>query len=287
MAPGASRVMSEETIGVQRDRLPFTIVENAVFEDQGLSKEARTLYWALCYHADKEGRCFPSLSTLSKETGSGRTTVVSSLKSLCRAGYIVCASRVDAAGDRCSNLYTIKGKRKRGGSTQEDHPQSPPGPRVVPGKHSNHTHLNQMKSAESTPRGVKPKSDQPLLIALFFDLYRGKLGAAPNWTRGKDHALLKGDLARLGAERMREAIELFFGDPPGDVAAWCKRVGWTYAQFHGQMGRLEQALSERKRKLRLLKTCTVCGKTSETTGIDCPKCGAPDAYQKEVNVAAK
>jgi hypothetical protein len=38
----------------------------------------------------------------------------------------------------------------------------------------------------------------------------------------------------------------------------------------------EQAISKR---LRLLKTCKVCGKASETTGIDCPKCGEPDAFK--------
>lgn len=36
----------------------------------------------------------------------------------------------------------------------------------------------------------------------------------------------------------------------------------------------------------LVKTCRACGKSSETTSPDCPKCGEPDAYRREADHAA-
>ena len=269
--------MKEEQLGVQREWLPFTMIENAVIMDLSLSKEAIMVYLALCLHADKSGKCFPSLTTIARESRSSRLTVTRCLKKLCGLGYLVCASRDDGKGGRASNLYTIKGKRNHGGvvhvstggSTEITHP-------LVYVDNSNYTHSsNQTSSADAQ---AKKSSPQSLLTALFFEQYKKRLGQAPKWT-GKDAKLLKGDLARLGGDKLSAAVRLFFDGLVPSAADFADRAGWTYNIFHSQLGKIEEALARQARRLSLLKVCKACGKASETSGLDCPKCGEPDAYR--------
>jgi hypothetical protein len=100
--------MTAKTIGVQRERLPFTMLENDVFLDEKLSKNEKMVYWCLCFHADREGKCYPSLATICKESNISRGAIIGCLKSLAKRGYLSVASRLDPAGDRASNLYVIK-----------------------------------------------------------------------------------------------------------------------------------------------------------------------------------
>ena len=100
--------MIDETIDVQRERLPFTMLENDVFLDDKISKSKKMVYWCLCFHADREGKCYPSLATICKESNISRGAIIGCLKSLAEQGYLSVASRLDPAGDRASNLYVIK-----------------------------------------------------------------------------------------------------------------------------------------------------------------------------------
>ena len=86
------------TIGVQRTRLPFTMIENTPFEDRALSKADLLVYWTLCYHADKAGKCFPSLGRVCQEARISRRSVIACLRSLVSRGYLSVASRMDPAG---------------------------------------------------------------------------------------------------------------------------------------------------------------------------------------------
>lgn len=117
----------------------------------------------------------------------------------------------------------------------------------------------------------------------FRGLYKEKTGAALPWNYGKDGALLKADLKEHGADRLTRAARLFFsGDCPQAVRRFSegKGAGYSYGVFRSQLRRgLFEVLDAEDRRLRLLKTCKACGKQSDTTGIDCPKCGEPDAYQ--------
>jgi hypothetical protein len=139
--------MTDQTIGVQRERLPFTIVENAVFEDRKLKKTDLPVYWALCYHADREGKCFPGIRLLCKESRCSQTSLYASLKRLAIAGYIIGASRMDAAGDRASNLYTIKGLR--GVVQSGTHGVVQSGTQGVPIRYKELDSLNQTKKSLS------------------------------------------------------------------------------------------------------------------------------------------
>jgi hypothetical protein len=134
------------------------------------------------------------------------------------------------------------------------------------------------KESAGVPAAVKQASPHPFVTSLYFEKYNGRLGSKPTWT-GKDGALLKTDLARLGPDKLAAAVRLFFDSPPRSVADFIVKAGCSYGVLHSQLPKLEEVLGKEERRLRLLKTCKACGKASETTGIDCPKCGEPDAFK--------
>ena len=131
---------------------------------------------------------------------------------------------------------------------------------------------------EVKKKDIAEKTPQPFITSLFFEQYKKRLGQAPKWT-GKDAKLLKGDLARLGGDKLSAAVRLFFDGLVPSAADFADRAGWTYNIFHSQLGKIEEALARQARRLSLLKVCKACGKASETSGLDCPKCGEPDAYR--------
>jgi len=110
-----------ETFEVKRRHHDFTMVENAVLFDPLCGKASRLVYVYLCYHADyKGGSCYPSYSTLSRETGMGRTTVWKAISELEKSGHIDIIKSRKPDGGYAHNIYTLTGKKQTesgGGST--------------------------------------------------------------------------------------------------------------------------------------------------------------------------
>ncbi len=138
------------------------------------------------------------------------------------------------------------------------------------------THLNvAVAKAPAAAKAKKPKGPQSALTDLFFRLYELKTGNKPPWT-GAEGKLLKGDLARLGAEKLERLIRLFFDDPPVDVARWASTRGHDYrVGFHPQLPKLEAALAAGAHRLSLVRVCPHCGTAQEHTGTDCIACRQP------------
>jgi hypothetical protein len=99
-------------------------------------------------------------------------------------------------------------------------------------------------------------------------------GVKPPWT-AKEGNLLKADLARLGFDRLRALVGVFFDSPPRAVADFAAGAGWTYTIFHSQLPRLEAAVAGQKARLSLVRICPHCGKEQEHTGADCLYCYKP------------
>jgi hypothetical protein len=91
---------------------------------------------------------------------------------------------------------------------------------------------------------------------------------------------LKNDLGRLGEETLSRALCSIFENPPQRMQSF------GYMAVHTFLPDIEKRLSDEDRRFRLLKTCKACGKQSDTTGIDCPKCGEPDAFPRKEAVNA-
>lgn len=66
----------------------FGIVYREILEDPDLSVQAKGLYALLSCYADKQGRCFPKITTLAENTGLSRRTVQRLINELIEKEYV-------------------------------------------------------------------------------------------------------------------------------------------------------------------------------------------------------
>lgn len=66
------------------------------------------VYMYLKSRADKSGKCFPAISTISRDTKLSTRTVMRGIEDLVKAGYIEKQTRFRSNGGRSSSLYVIK-----------------------------------------------------------------------------------------------------------------------------------------------------------------------------------
>lgn len=74
-----------------------------------LPHRARSVYIYLSDRANKDGQCWPSIATISKELRLSKSTVRRALRDLRQAGYLQTEQRFRANGGKSSLLYTLKG----------------------------------------------------------------------------------------------------------------------------------------------------------------------------------
>jgi hypothetical protein len=266
-------------IRVQHDKdCPYLTVAKATVNDTRLSLAERGFLLALLSLPDDwifNVRGLASALQINKETASKHLTA------LVKAGY--CHFQKDRKEGRFTATYTIL---ERPGLEEESDQYG----KTVPVRYGKtgtekpyilNTNIQTSAGVPARQPSASPakrkETPQSRLIALFFELYRKRTGKEAPWTRGKDHALLSADLRRLGEERLAAALRSLFEAPPARMSSF------RYATVHVFLPDAEKRLVDTElaysKRLRLLKTCKACGKASETTGIDCPKCGEPDAYQ--------
>jgi hypothetical protein len=99
--------MQSDSIGVERRRLPFTLVENIVIEDQELGPVDLLVYIALAKHADSNGTCWPSLATIARLARVCRSSVAQAIKHLEARGYLQRTARFRPDGGVTSNVYKL------------------------------------------------------------------------------------------------------------------------------------------------------------------------------------
>ena len=74
---------------MSRSPSPVVVWRRMILEAEGLSWKARLMALVLMDHMNGDGAsCFPSLTTLSRESGCARSTVCAGLDELDRADYI-------------------------------------------------------------------------------------------------------------------------------------------------------------------------------------------------------
>jgi hypothetical protein len=93
---------------------------------KGLHPYQQIIFIWLCYHANNDGICFPSLTTLADECGISRRSVIEYLNKLEKIGYIVKSNRCNGA-NYASNTYKIVIKSMT--------PSAPPAPLVQEAHH--------------------------------------------------------------------------------------------------------------------------------------------------------
>ena len=81
---------------------------DSVYEDQELSHRAKTVYIYLKDHSNKEGTCWPGITTIATGLKLSRSTVKRALEDLVKAGLLEKSSRWRENGSLTSNLYRIR-----------------------------------------------------------------------------------------------------------------------------------------------------------------------------------
>jgi hypothetical protein len=99
--------MQSDSIGVERRRLPFTLIENIVLEDQELGPVDILVYLALAKHADNEGTCWPSMATIARVARVCRSKAFQAIKHLEACGYLRRTARFRPDGGVTSNAYHL------------------------------------------------------------------------------------------------------------------------------------------------------------------------------------
>jgi hypothetical protein len=121
-ADGPGRILIEE----QRLREPFTLIPNTILRRPDLTPGAKLTYIVLLSYAWQQDHCFPGQSTLARDLGAGRRSVVRYLQELKSVGLL----GVQRRGLGHTNVYTLNRWRDTGSATLA-HPDVPEG-----------THLN-------------------------------------------------------------------------------------------------------------------------------------------------
>ena len=125
----------------------FVIVPN-LDELKGKPSEMQAIYLWICSHADKDGMCFPTKSTIEKEAGCSHNTVSKYLKQLVDDGFLAIKERYTKSGRNTSNEYQLLILEGIPTNNGIDHPTNN-GSQTI--SISNHTHLttNTSKDEES------------------------------------------------------------------------------------------------------------------------------------------
>ena len=78
------------------------------FYQDKLPSRAVTVYLDLRERSNKDGTCFPSIPTVSRDTGLSEATVKRAIQDLTAAGWLQKEPRLRRNGARSSNLYLLK-----------------------------------------------------------------------------------------------------------------------------------------------------------------------------------
>lgn len=135
----------------------YTVVEDAVIEDDDLSGYGLLCYLAIRRHVDAEGICWPSIKKIAKHMRCSVRRAQDAIKELENLGYL----EVDSGqGNGTSNVYVLCARRRgkqevpRGSA-----PHAEGGRHHVPTEvHPVEVHPEKKESAPPAPAAVKAKS---------------------------------------------------------------------------------------------------------------------------------
>lgn len=251
------------------------MIENQIIQDRKLTKETVLVYLALAFHCDADGQAFPSLSLLAEESRCSRRGVVNALARLARAGYLEKKVRKTPKGDFASNLYILTGRR--GGGSARD---------ALGGSAHGTLEQDNIKNTEESTSPENLPSDQPAspptpsrpekqprtphgrTQRVYRRLYEGRTGTVPPFN-ARLAGLLKGDLARLGEQRLTACLRWLFENPPSRMR------DYAYGSLHLFLPNAEKGLLEQQNRRALIRVCPSCGLEQESTSAQCLYCGEP------------
>jgi len=147
-----------------------------VWEDESLHPTHRLVLLSLVDHADKDGKCFPSVSRLRKRTGLSERAIQGAIAKLEAAGWVTVKRN---AGMRGSNLFSLNTPAANA-PPQDMHPRSKctlPPQDMHPHPRSKCTQTFNITPNEPIP--PKPPKGHEDDFALFWSAYPKRQGGNP------------------------------------------------------------------------------------------------------------
>lgn len=219
-----------------RQEVPFAMVPNALLKSDASGAE-KLLYTVLAAYANAEKECWPSMETLARLTGTGKTTVARSIKSLSSAGWITV--KKERIGESFKNVYRLMMVLTVPEETVETFHGTGEALSTVPpgtGRRTNEQEPLIFVSDDGIQKGdVRQITDFYQRSYQYEYRYTEAKDAKPDWN-GKIVKLVKADIKRLGVELLGQLIEDFFADKP----AWVVQngTGLGYNVFHSCLDKL-------------------------------------------------
>lgn len=104
-------------------RFNYFRVDNELIDNQAkiIGWQGLLVFTALCRYVDSDGKCFPSINTLSEKIGINRKTVIKGIEELIKRNMVSVEKTVRENGGYSNNLYTLKDYSKW---LKDDIPQS-------------------------------------------------------------------------------------------------------------------------------------------------------------------
>lgn len=90
-----------------RKRKPFTMIDNDILMDEGVSIYEKMVYAVLCCYADKEGLCYPSYKTIAAKAGCSPRKAFDAIQKLEMSGLLEKQTQQTPKGSYGNNLYKI------------------------------------------------------------------------------------------------------------------------------------------------------------------------------------
>jgi hypothetical protein len=159
--------MQSDSVGVERRRLPFTLIENIILEDQELGPVDVLVYLALAKHADGEGVCWPSMATIARVARVGRSKAFEAVKHLEARGYIRRTARFRPDGGVTSNVYQLLQMKVEPPVQNVDGPGTQNKQPPVHRADANYTHSGPDPKKEGAIPLPAPRPEDPVIEQLF------------------------------------------------------------------------------------------------------------------------
>ena len=176
----------------------------------GQKPDVQAVYFWICNFANRDGSCFPSVATLSKNSGVGRTKVFACIAQLETIGVITKEQR-KKGNSNLTNVYQIMitdGGSSRGELGSAPHELGASSP------HEQRTQSSSELNPINSKEGVvpTPPSDVKTFIDFFFKASQVIQGVKPMIAGGKEGMLIKTKLKTYDLERLQKLAVWFLSD---------------------------------------------------------------------------
>ena len=214
----------------------FCFVPWAVVDDPTLTPYDRAVYLALCRFSDRDGACFPSLSTIAARGNVSLAQVKRAISKLESRGFISRERRRGEHGNESTlyHLLSMEGRlRESQGRLTQTLPLAPTELTLGSTRATKKNHITRTKEQEkrgeeevAVPRGNSASPEKALLLAVV-ELYHRTLPGLP--------------AIRLLSTKRRKAIGSLIG-----ASSAREDLGW-WQEYFGMVSRSPWLLGENSR----------------------------------------